>query len=249
MDRVRPLNKGRSVNSGDTPIARSTNGLRSGRAQQRPERKLRRHPSHRELPSEIHIRSRKAGVQTPATPSRYCRRRDDKSALNKGRNAKSGDTLPCRWPQRSLRSLNKGRNASSSDNCPYSLKVPFTSSAQQRPERKLRRHPSHRRLPGEIHVRSTKAGVQSPATRRRRRPASSRGDPLNKGRSTNSGDTRSESPDHVSTSTVAQQRPERKLRRQLHDIAVVAMIIPRSTKAGTQCPATPSGASPTRRRS
>ena len=158
-----PLNIGRSANSGDTS-ASSEQPLAPCSAQQRPECKLRRHLTspravsytcgaqqrpecklrrHFLVTEELvpdSVRSTKAGVQTPATPSSW----------------NCGARRPC--------PLNKGRSANSGDTWHLPETVFKVHRAQQRPECKLRRHLVFK-VAGLRHPRrSTKAGVQTPAT-------------------------------------------------------------------------------------
>ena len=61
---------------------------------------------------------------------------------------------------------------------------------------------------------------------------------LNKGRSTNSGDTHGELAELKPSSDDAQQRPEHKLRRHTARKCDSTLAMSRSTKAGAQTPAT-----------
>ena len=87
----RPLNEGRSMDSGDTEMVTATAACFHC-AQRRPEYGLRRHQDEAQEPRLPPDRSTKAGVWTPATrPGRSARPATSK-ALNEGRSMDSGDT-------------------------------------------------------------------------------------------------------------------------------------------------------------
>ena len=183
-------------------------------------------------------RSTKAGAQTPATPASRLRA----DSLNKGRSANPGDTASPAGDTLACGIAQQRPERKPRRHSVSALPLAMTLAAQQRPERKPRRHLPRSRIPA--HPRRT----------------------LNKGRSANPGDTRTvlsifltpfssaqqrperkprrhaQSVHSMAALAVAQQRPERKPRRHLrmHTERVQTEMI-RSTKAGAQTPATPGG--------
>ena len=181
------LNKGRSTNPGNTtrsavPCSNLSN------AQQRPEYKPRQHIKRLNPTQTATGRSTKAGVQTPATLLCACRCLCALSTLNKGRSTNPGNT------------------------CENVIKPLSAAFAQQRPEYKPRQHTAFDGVISDSKDRSTKAGVQTPATRCSAAPQRPHRIALNKGRSTNPGNTSNPSI-WSRLNTFAQQRPEYKPRQ------------------------------------
>ncbi len=131
----RSLNEGRSMNSGDTDGVSCTSATIS-RAQRRPEHELRRHPAPR--------------TWTRASPA----------PLNEGRSMNSGDTRSS-TPRliHGPRTLNEGRSMNSGDTRRNFLVASRLVAAQRRPEHELRRHPAEFPCSLAVGGRSTKAGA------------------------------------------------------------------------------------------
>ena len=160
-----PLNKGRSLCSGDTIISGSWS-VGAWPAQQRPELMLRRHQHPSCWKKGGTSAQQKAGAYAPATRPRRksCSRRQPDAQQRPELMLRRHPSLSD-WSNWSAPTLNKGRSLCSGDTS-GAVPVAFTGpSAQQRPELMLRRH----------------------AGGARHGPPDAR--PLNKGRSLCSGDT------------------------------------------------------------
>ena len=138
----RPLNEGRSINSGDTIAHYPQADGSVNSAQRRPEYKLRRHQMARPMvcassgPLNEGRSINSGDTRPPTRPAAPTRR-----SLNEGRSINSGDTTPPASPCGHLRPLNEGRSINSGDT---GVTMPMAAigerRAQRRPEYKLRRH-------------------------------------------------------------------------------------------------------------
>ena len=161
-----PLNEGRSVNPGDTHLARLFHDDGTACfAQRRPERQPRRHAISRTAatgrsrplnegrsvnPGDTRLQqavtSALDGVTAQRRPERQPRRHACIADHRAGRSVNPGDTPAA---------LNEGRSVNPGDTPPRDGATP-AETAQRRPERQPRRHHVRDRVP----VRSTKAGRQ-----------------------------------------------------------------------------------------
>ena len=213
--RRRPLNEGRSLNSGDTSLP--GRGLTLvGAAQRRPESELRRHAPGYPLAIEDSDAQRRPESElrrhTPSAPGTI---RPRSSPLNEGRSLNSGDTIN-HWRMVCVRSGAQRRPESELRR--HVIQTELDGSdlrAQRRPESELRRH-SQRGFTATARVGSAQRRPESELRRHHRTPGDSRraSPSLNEGRSLNSGDT-SPWPRRATRTSSAQRRPESELRRHL----------------------------------
>ena len=236
-----PLNKGRSLCSGDTTKLGTLMRPALG-AQQRPELMLRRH--WRTLwaaEGKGNVAQQKAGAYAPATPASAPAAAPPRPALNKGRSLCSGDTtfgvppMPSRMAAQQRPELMLRRHSAG---CQSSVS---RANAQQRPELMLRRHAPLVDGLLNAELRSTKAGAYAPATLHGSDRLHGAPPPLNKGRSLCSGDTGDCLP-----ASIASGRRSTKAGAYapatLDCGAQQQRLEQRSTKAGAYAPATPGAA-------
>ena len=115
---------------------------------------------------------------------------------------------------------------------------PRSVSAQQRPGPKPRQHRDVGGVVAPVAGRSTKAGTEAPATQVPRPCHGGQDRALNKGRDRSPGNTSTIAAAVLGTSP-AQQRPGPKPRQHRRSARRIPTARSRSTKAGTEAPATP----------
>ena len=229
------LNKGRDRSPGNTWSMRSC-ATRPGVAQQRPGPKPRQHGYRRSCSNGSWSRSTKAGTEAPATQLHTEKRATMPKALNKGRDRSPGNTGVVSGRGGPVGVAQQRPGPKPRQHGRRSWSPPSAKTAQQRPGPKPRQHPGLAAL----HVFSNAQQRPGPKPRQHRPPrTSTRASGGAQQRPGPKPRQHLEETPHTPPEGTAQQRPGPKPRQHSGGEAGRLARGRRSTKAGTEAPATP----------